>query len=312
MKHNLFLFIFIPLVAFSWGFDAHKEINNQAVYCLPNELFSFYKQHIQYITTNAIKPDKRRYIVANEAPKHFIDLDFYTDSSIILLKPNWYEAIKLYSEDTVTKHGTLPWNILLIRTQLIDAFKKNNTELILKLSADVGHYIADANVPLHTTQNYNGQFTNQIGIHALWESRIFSLHKANYNYWGVYSTYVPSWHDKIWKTIIHSHSLVDSVLLIERQTSSQFSEDKKYTIETKNNLNTKTYSKEFCKQYHKNLNGMVETQMRKSIEDVASFWYSCWADAGKPKLTNTTINLIENDIEKPMNNTSDHDCSGNH
>jgi hypothetical protein len=36
----------------------------------------------------------------------------------------------------------------------------------------LGHYIGDAHVPLHTTSNYNGQKTNQHGIHGLWESRI--------------------------------------------------------------------------------------------------------------------------------------------
>ena len=34
-------------------------------------------------------------------------------------------------------------------------------EKILKYSAELGHYIGDAHVPLHTTENYNGQLTNR-------------------------------------------------------------------------------------------------------------------------------------------------------
>ena len=41
---------------------------------------------------------------------------------------------------------------------------------VLRTAADLGHYLADAHVPLHTTGNYNGQRTNQTGIHALWET----------------------------------------------------------------------------------------------------------------------------------------------
>ncbi len=45
----------------------------------------------------------------------------------------------------------------------------------MRISAEFGHYIADACVPLHTTSNYNGQLTDQVGIHAFWESRIPEL-----------------------------------------------------------------------------------------------------------------------------------------
>ena len=45
-----------------------------------------------------------------------------------------------------------------------------NLEDVLRTAADLGHYLADAHVPLHTTGNYNGQRTNQTGIHALWET----------------------------------------------------------------------------------------------------------------------------------------------
>jgi hypothetical protein len=52
--------------------------------------------------------------------------------------------------------------------------RKNQTK-ILRYSAEIGHYIADAHVPLHTCTNHNGQLTNQIGIHSFWESRIPEL-----------------------------------------------------------------------------------------------------------------------------------------
>ena len=50
-----------------------------------------------------------------------------------------------------------------MKVRLTRAFKEKNLTRILRLSADIGHYIADAHVPLHTTENYDGQLTDQHG-----------------------------------------------------------------------------------------------------------------------------------------------------
>jgi hypothetical protein len=47
----------------AWGFFAHQLINEKAVFCLPLDIFSFYKKNISYIKEHAVDPDKRRYIV---------------------------------------------------------------------------------------------------------------------------------------------------------------------------------------------------------------------------------------------------------
>lgn len=269
---------------YAWGFLCHQHINRQAVFSLPDEMFGFYKQYIVFLTEKAVNPDKRRYILTNEAPKHFIDVDYYKDTSFIRQKPNWFTAKSRFSEDTLTKHGTLPWNIILLRTQLIEAFAQKDVERILKLSADVGHYLGDASVPLHSSQNYNGQFTNQVGIHALWESRIPELYIDEFSYWGIQARYVNNWNTEIWNTVLSSHALVDSVLKVERELSIQYDEDRKYQVDVRGAMNTKTYSREFTKAYHEKLNRMVEKRMRHSIQLVADFWYSCWIDAGQPNL----------------------------
>ena len=32
------------------------------------------------------------------------------------------------------------------------------------------------------------------------------------------------------------------------------------------------------------MNGMIEMQLRLSIQDVANYWYTAWVDAGSPEL----------------------------
>ena len=172
----LFLLVICSTFFGGWGFFCHKKINRVAVFTIPDyELFQFYKKNIDYLTEHAVDPDKRRYAVKGEAEKHFIDIDHYVEkgeNQFDVMPRRWNDAIEKFSEDTIKTYGISPWNIQLMLYKLTTAFKEKNLSRILKYSAEIGHYISDAHVTLHATENYNGQFTNQKGIHGFWESRV--------------------------------------------------------------------------------------------------------------------------------------------
>ncbi len=268
----------------AWGFFGHQRINRMAVFTLPPEMFAFYKYHIRYITENAVNPDRRRYAVEGEAERHFIDIDVYGDSAIYKMPRRWEDAVAKYSEDTLRAYGIVPWHLQLIKFQLVKAFKERNVNQILRISADMGHYIGDANVPLHTTQNYNGQMSGQYGIHGFWESRVPELLADDYDYFFEKAQYLKSPMAKAWEAVTNAHLALDSVLRFEKELSKQFDEDKKYSFETRTNMTVKVYSKEFTTAYSQMLGGQVERRMRASIQMVGDFWYTCWVDAGQPDL----------------------------
>ncbi len=269
-----------------WGFFAHQQINRLAVFTLPPELFRFYKKNIDFVTENAVNPDQRRYAVKEEAPRHFIDLDNYSDSlQKVLPTFSWKEVSEKVNEDTLQKHGIVPWHINFMKFQLTEAFRKKDARKILMLSADIGHYIADANVPLHTTRNYNGQFSNQLGIHGFWESRLPEMFSDNYDFFIGQAEYVKTPQKRAWQAVMNAHAALDSVLIFERELSNKFSEDKKFGFDERNGVTTKTYSREFSTKYHEMLKNQVERQMRASIKMVGDFWLTCWIDAGQPDLT---------------------------
>jgi hypothetical protein len=154
-------------------------------------MIGFYKPQIQFITSNAVNPDRRRYAVEGEEEKHFIDLDNYGDSALYILPKYWFEAVKKFSEDTLRAYGIEPCSAYLNFVNLTKAFEQKNTEAIMKRSVDLGRYLADLmSVPLHTTKNYNGQLTDQIGIHGFWESRIPELQAIDYALWVGQAEYV--------------------------------------------------------------------------------------------------------------------------
>jgi len=168
--------------------------------------------------------------------------------------------------------------------RLTSAFKEKNEYKILKYSADIGHYIGDAHVPLHCTRNYNGQLTGQNGIHGFWESRIPELMGESYSYLLGRSLYIENPNSLIWQTLEESYAAKDSVLFLEAMLNKQFDADKKYSYEVKGRQVVKVYSNEYTQAYNNLLNGMVERRMRKAIFMTASFWYTAWVNAGMPDL----------------------------
>ena len=291
----VFLLILAPLDAM-WGFFAHQRINRISVFLLPVEMKGFYKHKIQYLTENAVNPDRRRYAVEGEAPRHYLDADVYGDSAVYKLPRYWKDAVEKYTEDTLMAYGIVPWHIYRVKGWLTDAMQIQDAEAILRLSADLGHYIGDANVPLHTTENYNGQLTNQHGIHGFWESRLPELFSDNYNFFIGKAKYISNTQLAAWDALIHAHEALDSVLLFEKQLSNTMGADKKYSYETRGNTTIKTYSYDFSSTYHTRLNGMVERQMLHAVKMTADFWYTCWVDAGQPDL-DKLINFAFSDEE---------------
>lgn len=284
----------------SWGFYGHKRINRMAVFTLPPEMVTFYKAHIEFITNHAVDPDKRRYGVEGEAPRHYIDIDHYGKHAFDSVPKFWKQAVAKYTEDTLMAYGIVPWQIEKHYFKLMNAFKDENLDRILHYSADLGHYIADAHVPLHTTENYNGQLTGQRGIHGFWESRIPELKAEEYDYFVGRAKYVDSPIKAAWKVVYDSHMAVDSVLTFEVMLNKDFPADQKYSYENRGSMMTKVYSTEYTNRYDLMIKGQVERRMRESIIMVGSLWYTAWVNAGKPNLEKLGQKDISDSLKKQM------------
>ncbi len=318
----LWLLFGVPKGTYSWGFFAHRFINFHAVFLLPTEMIAFYKSNVHYLSEHAVDPDKRRYILPDEAPRHYIDLDRFKRNDSLLLPRKWEKAVEQYSTDTLHAHGIVPWWIQVVKANLTMAFaekdrvailkysadtlhahgivpwwiqvvKANLTKAfaekdriaILKYSADIGHYIGDAHVPLHASSNHNGQMTNQIGIHGFWESRLPELFAAQYDMLIERAVYIRDPLAFIWERIDQSAAAADTVLSIEKHLSTANHDQHIFSYEKRNGKYERIYAVDYAAQYHRALNGMVERRIRASTHAIASFWYTAWVDAGQPNLS---------------------------
>jgi len=296
-----------PLVlretADAWGFYAHKRINRMACYTLPPELFPFFKQHIDFISDHAVDADRRRYASAAEAARHYIDIDHYArqgEDPFAMVPRAWTAAVEKHSEDTLQTYGIVPWHINVMHARLVKAFQQLQLDRILTNAADLGHYVADAHVPLHTTENYNGQLTGQQGIHAFWESRIPELSAEGYDHFTGRARYLDRPLDAAWDAVHASHLAVDSVLRIERELSARWPEDRKYSFEDRARSTGRTYSQDFTRAYEEAMGGMVERRMNEAIILLGSFWYTAWVDAGQPDLSLLEDREVSDSLKKVL------------
>ena len=199
---------------------------------------------------------------------------------------NW-DCQSCFGIDRFSGYGILPYHLPKVQRRLTEAFEQKSVKAILRISAEIGHYIGDAHVPLHTTENYNGQLTNQVGIHAFWESRLPELFAdQNYDFFVGPAEYIENPNEYYWDAVLASHILVDSVLQIEKRLSEQFPQDKQYCYEERLDLTIRTQCQEYATAFAERLDGMVEERMRNSILAIGSAWYTAWVDAGQPDLSN--------------------------
>ena len=303
IKYSLLLLmcfsLFESTVVNAWGFWAHKRINKIAVFTLPTELMGFFKENIDYVTNHAVDPDKRRYAVEGEAPKHYIDIDHYCNFPHDCVPKNWDDAVETFSEDTLQAYGTSPWNLEKYYYTMVNAFESKDPKWILKVCTDFGHYLGDLHVPLHTTVNYNGQLSNQHGIHAFWESRIPELMGDDYDYFMGKAVYIDNIKEKIWNIVMESSAAVDTVLNFEQTLTDEFPTDKKYSFDDRNETHMRAHSKEFSLEYNLRIKNMVYKRMSASIVNLGSFWYTAWVNAGKPDLSEfSKIEYSQEDLEE--------------
>lgn len=208
------------------------------------------------------------------------------------------DCASAFADEHFTEDGIVPYHLVSMQKRLTKAFEDLNAKKILQLSAEFGHYIGDAHVPLHTTENYNGHLSNQRGIHAFWESRIPELFaEEDYDFWVGKAEYIDDPQAYFWDVVLTSHSYVDSVLLIEADLFQQMG-DRKYCFDERGTLQIKTECQEYARAYSLRMDGMVEQRMQASILSVASAWYTAWVDAGQPVLKNFMTENPEDDEEQ--------------
>jgi len=165
--------------ALAWGIRTHAAINRRAAEAAGEACGGFFRRHAAELARRAPEPDTvlKARLGEREQIRHFIDLDSYPDG---VVPEDYHAAVERFGRDRVRRSGILPWRIDQLAAELARALKRGDEPAAVEDAAYLGHYIADATMPLHTTRNYDGQLTHQSGVHARIERELIDDHLARY------------------------------------------------------------------------------------------------------------------------------------
>ncbi|WP_310397727.1 zinc dependent phospholipase C family protein [Hymenobacter sp.] len=271
--------------ASAWGFFGHRIITQVAVYELPASMQAFYYRHLPELVRQSTVPDERRNDDPAEAPKHYIDMDHYSENDPFGKVPQQYDkAVEKFSADTLKKYGTVPWVVLETKEKLTEAFRQRDTLGIVKYSAELSHYVGDAFVPLHTTINYDGQLTDQKGLHNLWESQLPERFINDYKLDGEPAAYVKDPLAAIWVVLQQSYGFLGETFDRATKIEKAMKPDVRFTFTHRYGKTTRRYSDAFADAYEKAVGGMVDYRLKGAPTMVSSLWLTAWQDGGKPDL----------------------------
>jgi hypothetical protein len=264
----------LPEPVGAWGFNGHKFITDRAIELLPVEIRPFFQKFRTTVVEHSIDPDTYRTVgFTDEPPRHFLDMDAYGPFPFKDLPREYKEAVDKRGLDFVIKNGTVPWRTEEIYIQLRDNFKQLATapfarDNVKLFSSVLSHYIGDSFQPFHAAVNYDGQMTNQRGIHSRFETEMFDRYRDKLRITPGPVNQITNVRDFSFATLTDSFSHVEAILAADLEATK----------------GREFYDDAYFAQMFEKTGPIMEKRISGAISAVASLITSAWVDAGKPAL----------------------------
>ena len=253
----------------SWGEKAHHKINSSCVEYFPKEI-SGLKVWSAFLGDHASDADTRKKTDKNEFVRHFIDIDIYDDFiSTHKMTEDFNAACTKYGKAKVIKNGTLPWVTDSTYQALVQNFKSKNWQQAEVTAADLGHYVGDGFMPLHITANYNGQLSNQKGIHSRYEVTMIDKYIDNINFKTSRIRKVKAIQSTIFNYLYTNYNYISFLLKADSQAYEQSGNQ---------------YNETYYASLWKETSVFTTHLLLESSKTLAGLIYTAWIEAGKPEI----------------------------
>jgi hypothetical protein len=254
-----------------WGWDTHRFINRKSVYHLPGQMLLFI-QDSTIFAQHAADADQRRVsgdtTFFGETPRHFLDIDDYPGFQHL---PRALDTlIRLYGWERVKQNGTLPWAIAWTYDSLVQQLERGDWTNAIQSASDLGHYVGDAHQPLHVTRNYNGQLTNNYGIHSRYETMLSpGTYLGSLFITPDSAVYVDVPLDGAFDLLLHSNECVDTILTADT-----------YARAVSGWNGSGQAPAAYYAALWERTRGVTLDQVQRATRMLSDLWYSAWVDAG--------------------------------
>ncbi len=198
----------VALPLWAWGDQGHRVVSVLAIRSLPEDPRAWFAGREAEVGDHASDPDHWKQD-RKEGPRHFLDMEPYGDPEHL---PRTLEAAQARVGGDYYRLGVVPWIIQDRWRDLVLAFREGDPAQVAMATAILGHYIADAHVPLHTTVNHDGQLTDQRGVHSRWETGLVGRYVVADDLLVLPAGPDAAFLDRPWDWLRASHKLVPQLL----------------------------------------------------------------------------------------------------
>lgn len=263
------LLVLCPSLAQGYGYAVHRIVNRAATTHLPAAFqgFARWADELEDLSTAA---DERKGSTPGESIKHYIDIDDYPEFFTGTLPVEYEDMVAMYGQSRVDGNGIAPWAIEASYDDLVIHFQNQDWEAAVASAADLGHYVADTHNPMHLTLNYNGQLTDQYGIHSRHESEMTSRHLAELVPSPGQVSQISSPLAAAYDWIRYNYQGVEMILEAD--------------LVAKAAAGGSTSSDTYYDRLWQEVGDETTVWIREASLALASLWYAAWLEAGSPPL----------------------------
>ena len=203
-----------------------------------------------------------------ESPRHFLDIDIYGPYPFVELPHDYDEAVAKFGVEDVTTRGLATWCIAKYTQSLSEAMKSGDAEKIVETAGALAHYIEDLHMPLHVVKNYNGQLTNQHGVHQRFEDDMVDAYAEQIPLTPKMASELADPLEAAFDIVLDSYVYADNLLHADRRAK----------------LGEDTYGASYLEKFFQFSGWIAVRRMSDAATATASYWYTAWLHAGKPEL----------------------------
>lgn len=160
--------------AAAWGLSAHRWVATRAAELVRTDCPALGTAPRAVLGDAAVEPDTvlKRRDGRREGVRHFLNLDHYGPPPFRALPRDEHAAEARFGWKTVEREGRLPWWGAAVARRLRDELRRGDLAAARVTAGHLAHYAADATMPLHATENFDGQETGQRGVHRRVEAEL--------------------------------------------------------------------------------------------------------------------------------------------
>jgi len=265
----------LPTCAWPWGAATHHYIAQNYSKHLP-AMMDGLRVYDSVVDQKVNDPDIRRSTTPGEAPRHFIDIDNYSEFLAGAMPHDRAFLEATYGATFVEDNGIVPWAVGEVVTTLTQQFQAHQWTDAATTIADLCHYVGDATQPLHCTRNYDGQYTGNSGIHSRYETTMMSNHIADLHTSVMPVAYYANVVDALFGIVSGSWNGVNTVLQADNTAKSA----------SGGSFNTTYYT-----SLWNSTQTLTRTRIDSATVATASFVYTAWVDAGRPIIPGSSVSV---------------------